>query len=97
MDDRRFDAIARNLASGTSRRSLLKGILGLGSLIGGVAQLHNADAARRGFSGPVFPPLVPTEPPCINPGICLLEECCPGFRCCNGQECIPDDALCGVM
>jgi hypothetical protein len=96
MDDRKLDTIARNLASGTSRRGMLKGLLGLGGIaIAGVGA-HDARAARRGFTGPSFPHPVPTEPPCINPDTCVFEGCCAGFICCNGQECIPEDAICGV-
>jgi len=32
MDDRRFDAFAKSLASGTNRRKLLKGLLGFGGI-----------------------------------------------------------------
>lgn len=96
MDDRRFDTVVRNLASGTSRRTLLKGILGLGGVAAVGVELHQADAARRGFSGPVFPTEVPTEPPCANPPSCASGQlCCDGFRCCNG-DCIPEGDECGV-
>jgi hypothetical protein len=96
MDNRRFDTVVRNLAPGASRRALLKGLLGLGGVVAAGVELHQADAARRGFSGPVFPAVVPTEPPCINPDTCVFDACCAGFFCCNGQECIPNDAICGV-
>ena len=35
MDDKRFDALTRSLAEGTSRRKVLKGLLG--GLVGGAA------------------------------------------------------------
>ena len=52
MDDRRFDALARSLAAGVSRRQSLRGLLGFTGALGGIALTHEADAARRGFSGP---------------------------------------------
>lgn len=62
MDDRRFDSLARSLADGPSRRTLLKSMLGIaGAAIAGSAMTSNdAQAARRGFSGPKVPtPCVP--------------------------------------
>ena len=49
MDDRRFDSLVRALAEGKSRRSVLKGLLGLGgaALVGSAALDGDADAARR--------------------------------------------------
>jgi hypothetical protein len=96
MDERKFDTIARTLASGTSRRRMLKGLLGVGGMAIAAAGLQDASAARRGFTGPTFPRPEPTEPPCINPNICAVSGCCAGFICCNGQECIPQDAICGI-
>jgi hypothetical protein len=96
MDERKFDTIARTLASGTSRRGMLKGLLGVGGIAIAAAGLQDASAARRGFTGPTFPRPEPTEPPCINPNICAVSGCCAGFICCNGQECIPEDAICGI-
>jgi hypothetical protein len=47
MDDRSFDALVKAVASGASRRSLLKGMLGLGgaALTGGALLEGGADAA----------------------------------------------------
>lgn len=54
MDDRRFDSLAKSLAAGASRRSVLKGLLGFGGaaltstvLVGG-----DTDAARRSTPTP---------------------------------------------
>lgn len=49
MDDRRFDSLAKAFASGTSRRSMLKGILGLGGVViaGSAALDRDVEAARR--------------------------------------------------
>ena len=49
MDDRSFDALVKAVASGASRRSVLKGMLGLGgaALTGGALMEGDTDAARR--------------------------------------------------
>jgi len=49
MDDRRFDSLTKALAGGASRRSVLKGILGLGgaAALGGTLLEGPAEAARR--------------------------------------------------
>lgn len=52
MDDRRFDAFTRGLGQGASRRALLKGLLGIGGVATAGAVLHDAEAARRGYTGP---------------------------------------------
>jgi len=97
MDDQQFDTFARNLASGTNRRAVLKGLLGLGGVAAAAIELHSASAARRGFSGPALPGFTPTEPPCVNPPSCASgQSCCSGYYCCNGQ-CIANDLLCGVV
>src|SRR6188472_2835873 len=83
MDDRRFDALVRSLASGHSRRTVLKGLLGLGGLAATGAAQHTAEAARR----PTTPTPVPRCPgnqtwngsACICPG--TLSKC--GPACCN--------------
>jgi hypothetical protein len=87
MDDRDFDRFSRSLASGRSRRALLKGALGLGAaaLTGVAWSQRGTEAARRGFSGPTFP----TWTPCLRDA---HGECCasgvfePGEICCaNGM------------
>jgi hypothetical protein len=71
MDDQRFDALAKRV--GTSRRSLLKKMVGLGGAVA-VARLgvSETEAARRGYSGP------PSGPPLRTDRICTLENppCC---------------------
>lgn len=71
MDDRRFDAFVRSLASGQSRRAVLKGLLGLGGLaaIGVSRPGPSADAARRP---------APTPTPAHR---------CPGKQTWNGSAC----------
>lgn len=98
MDDRRLDTIARNLASGTSRRTLLAGLLGLGGLVAGGIEPHRASAARRGFSGPRFLHHGEcSDELCETPTSCSSDYDCPGYAiccvgdCCNqGQSCVTD-------
>ena len=52
MDDRRFDSLARSLASGASRRSVLKGLLGLG---GGGSDRRNVARRRSGGRAASYP------------------------------------------
>jgi hypothetical protein len=59
MDDQRFDAIAKLMGTG-SRRGFLKGMLGLGAVaFGSAVRIDDAEAARRGYSGP---PISQTPP-----------------------------------
>ena len=90
MDDRKFDTIARNLAAGTSRRALLAGLLGLGGIAAGGIDLHHAGAARRGFSGPRFPPRDCSGELCEPSTQCSDDYDCPGGAvCCVGDCCTP--------
>ncbi len=66
MDDRRFDALTRALGRDVSRRTLIKGLLGIGGLAAvSSAVFDDTDAARRGFSAPNLPQQTPqsTEAP----------------------------------
>jgi hypothetical protein len=71
MDDRQFDSVVKSLGAASSRRSLLKGLLGFGGMAAtGMIVRDQAQAARRGYSGPSIPsgpsPLetpAPTQPP----------------------------------
>lgn len=88
MDDKRFDSIARQLGSVSSRRSVLKGLLGLGGVAAvGLAVHGQTDAARRGFSGPFGPTPVPT-PTCVPVGgpceLAHFEVCC--SLCCTTTD-----------
>ncbi len=88
MDDRRFDSLVRTMASGASRRQVLKGLLGLGAgSVGAAVVAGGADAARRGYSGPnVQPP-----PSCYNtcrPDQCGGSDGCGGTcGCAEGRTC----------
>lgn len=54
MDDRQFDALTKRL--GSSRRALLKKMVGLGGAVVATSMLaDDVDAARRGYSGPQMP------------------------------------------
>jgi hypothetical protein len=87
LDDDRFDALARTLGNATSRRAALKGLLGLGAAAVGVVQLApEADAARRGFSGPNWPTPAPDPAPCsCGPNKTCIDGLC--FASCTGCEC----------
>lgn len=90
MDDRRFDTISRKLASGASRRVVLRGLLGLGGVaVAAGTELHRADAARRGFSGPPIIRLPVPSTQCSSDYDCGGDiVCCVGTCCTTGQSCI---------
>jgi hypothetical protein len=102
MDDKRFDSIARQLGSGSSRRSVLKGLLGVGGVAAAGLVVHGqTDAARRGFTGPFGPTPTTTCVPVGGP--CELghfEVCC--SLCCTTTDngagptvCCEDDGFPG--
>jgi hypothetical protein len=73
MDDRRFDSLTKALAKGKSRRTVLKGLLGLGSaaIAGSIVLDGDSEAARR--------PKNPTPTPVRCPGRqipCGINQCC---------------------
>jgi len=71
MDDNRFDSLTRQLGAGSSRRSLLKGLLGFVAVAATGLVVHDQTrAARRGFSGPPFPGVhtpTPIPAPTLTP------------------------------
>lgn len=85
MDGSRFDHLTRSLAAGASRRSVLKGLLGLGgaAVAGGALLEGDSDAARRPTPTPT--PVrcpgnqIPSGGQCICPS--GLSKC--GPACCN--------------
>lgn len=71
MDDRRFDDLAKRI--GDSRRSFLKKAIGLGGAAAAARLgVSEAEAARRGYSGPSGGPK-PNEP--------VTERFCDGDCC----------------
>ena len=99
MDDRRFDSLTKALARGQSRRSVLKGLLGLGgaAAISGTLLDGSAEAARRPTPTPK-PVKCPgnqtwnsTSNTCVCPS--TLSQCNAngGPACCNDQLATPGD------
>ena len=88
MDDRRFDQLVKAVASGASRRSVLKGMLGLGgtALVGSAALETGADAARRPTPTPA-PARCPGRQVPIG-GVCTCPADAP-FKC--GPDCCTGD------
>jgi hypothetical protein len=101
MDDRRFDTLIRAFGQGGSRRSLLKGLLGLGGVTAaGTALLRDTEAARRGQSGPAVPtalPTVPAPPTEIPAPTESAAPSCPGNQtpCGTGCCCPAGNTKCG--
>lgn len=89
MDDRRFDSLVKALAEGSSRRSLLKGLLGLGgvAVAGSSLRESNVEAARRPTPTPKPPTCPGKQTPqggqcvCIAPPAPGTQKC--GPDCCN--------------
>jgi hypothetical protein len=99
MDDRTFESLIRSLAAVRTRRSAFKGLVGIGaSIVTARVLVGDADAARRGFSGPKLP--TPTPKPCVDGSAeCVVPDggtsiliCEQGswheYPCINGQFCI---------
>jgi len=94
MDDNRFDALVKMFGNGASRRSILKGLFGLGgaAVAGGVA-VDQADARTIG-TRPTIPP--PTTPSCVLPRQLCGGVCCDSGKCKNGHCCLnATDVWCG--
>ncbi len=95
MDDRRFDSLTKALASGTNRRTLFKGLLGLGgvTVVGGALADNKADAARRPTPTPT-PVRCPGNQTPVG-GVCTCPASAPnkcGPDCCTESITIPDTA-----
>ena len=92
MDDRRFDALTRTLAQDCTRRQVLTGLAGAGiaSLATIVRSSDDAQAARRGYSGPTFPAPAPCTNGCSEACACAPNHICIGGTCfapCIGCAC----------
>ena len=83
MDGQRFDRLTRALASGASRRSMLKGLLGMGGTVAvGSVTNSGADARRSSGSGSTPRPSCPGQTLCPDSSRCC--DTCNGFQngCC---------------
>ncbi len=94
MDGRRFDHFTRLLSSGTSRRTIIKGLLGFGGSAVLGSTIPRSGDARTIRSRPTVPP--PSGPDCLLPMQMCGGECCPEGHCKEGV-CCPNagDVLCG--
>lgn len=90
MDGSRFDSLVKSLATGTSRRRLLKGLLGIGAVAGAgsAARSGSTGAARRPSATPTSTPKCPGKQTwsggaciCQAPPAAGTEKC--GPDCCN--------------
>lgn len=103
MHDRKLDSVARQLATGVSRRAVLKGLLGVGVVATSAsAATGNVEAARRGYAGPgrtgSKPPGGPSQ--CLwpgeacsydRPGDCCSKVCFSAGPDANYPTCAPMD------
>lgn len=91
MDGNRFDNFTRLLSSGTSRRSILKGLLGLGGAAATGSMLsENLDARTIGTRPTIPPPTTrpPAPPTTTTPAPCPGQEQCPNSTlCCPTGTC----------
>jgi hypothetical protein len=89
MDDRRFDSLTRLIGHGASRRTILKGLLGLGGVaVTGTIAPDGTDARTAGTRVSIPPPPPPTCP--TGQGTCggtTSAHCCPYGRCFDGVCC----------
>lgn len=93
MDDRRFDSLVKAMATGTNRRSLFKGLLGLGgaAVVGTSLQGSEADAARR--PTPTPKPITCPGSQIWNGSACVCPGTAPdkcGPDCCTESITLPD-------
>lgn len=93
MDDRRFDALTKALAKGSNRRSVLKGLLGLGgaALTGEVLRQGAAEAARRPTPAPTPVKCPGHQFPCDDGCCCPDGETGCGPACCQDIKFSPPD------
>lgn len=87
MDDHRFDALVRSVASGRNRRQLVQGLLGLGSV---VVAGRSLDAEAAGRPTPTPKPVKCPGQQTWNGNACVCPE--QSTQC--GSDCCPDGATC---
>lgn len=85
MDDRRFDSLAKSLATGVKRRSVIKSVLGLGAAALGGSTIASVDAARRPAPAPK-PISCPGQQHWDTTNGCI----CPNGNTKCGPDCCPD-------
>lgn len=93
MDDSQFDRMTREIAQGTSRRTLIKSLVGIGgvAVAGNWIRTNHAEAARRGFAGPTLP-----APPTVQPTSTATPSC-PSGQSWDGSGCACDVGItCGT-
>jgi hypothetical protein len=88
VDERGFDDFARSLAAGANRRTVVRMLVGAMAAIGSGAVTREAEAARRGYPGP----LASSDPgPCrpdCNGLTCGPDGCGGTCACPGGGHCI---------
>jgi hypothetical protein len=106
VDSSRFDRLTRALALGASRRSVIKGLLGIGvaSTATG-ALIGESEGARRGTTPNVPPaPTLPTQTPtpaptstpaCASGQVLCNGVCCSGACTATGSCCASGNTVCG--
>jgi hypothetical protein len=109
MDDKGFDRLARLIGSGASRRTILKGLLGLGGAVTLRAGPPQVDARDQGSrpDPPILdaPPATTTQAPVATTAApdpcasftttCAMDGCCNG-SCTAGGRCCPSGlSICG--
>ena len=91
MDGQRFDRLTRAFASGASRRSLLRGLLGIGGAAAVAAVVADDTDARRSSGSPppnrITSTTTTTLPPCA--GARCGYDCCETEAQCCDNECCP--------
>jgi hypothetical protein len=109
VDESRFDRLTRQFADGSTRRSLIKGVLGfVGTGYAAVQVRSDAEAARRTQTAPTATQVAcpGSQVPCGNDCCCPAgntkcgPDCCPNGQavccdsaCCHGQ-CIGEEICC---
>jgi hypothetical protein len=89
LDDRRFDSLVRSLASGANRRTVLKGLLGLGGAAVAGPFVSDTQAARRPTPTPKPVTCPGQQTPvdgqceCVPPKASGSQKC--GPSCCNPE------------
>lgn len=91
MDGARFDAAAKALATGVSRRTMLKGLVG-----GVMAAITSRAAPAAACTPPGFPNYCNADSECCDNGLCINGICqCPTGKKTCGDRCIDQALTCG--